>query len=182
MAEVLNYVKPHTLLNPREPMGRMRAAWNPAATEAEQWKRGDLVEVVAATGFARKAVATVPANHLRLALAAADYDVSPLGERYSYYTDRGVPIDTLRDGHVLVFTFQGGTANSGDHEFTAGDLGAVQAQESREIAYNPDQGVLTIRAGSTNPNVKMRYVFKGTVGDSNVQVACILLPAFRAEA
>lgn len=181
MAEVLSYVKPHPLLNPREPMGRMRAAWNPSATTAEQWKRGDLVEVVAATGFVRKVVQTTPANILRMAFAAADYDTSPLGERYSYYTDRGVPLDTLRDGHILVFTFQGGTANANDHEFTAADLAAVQAQESRELVYNTTRGVLTIRAGSTNPNVKMRYVFKGGVGDSNVQVACILLPQFRAE-
>ena len=181
MAEVLNYVKPHPLLNPREPMGRMRAAWNPSATTAEQWKRGDLVEVVAATGFVRKVVQTTPANILRMSFAAADYDVSPLGERYSYYTDRGVALDTLRDGHIVIFTYQGATANDEDHEFVAADLAAVQAQESRELVYNPDRGVLTIRNGGTNPNVKMRYVFKGGVGDSNVQVACIVLPAFRAE-
>ena len=181
MAEVLSYVKPHPLLNPREPMGRMRAAWNPDASSAEQWKRGDLVEVVVATGFVRKVVQTTPANILRMAFAAADYDTSPLGARYSYYTDRGAPLDTLRDGHIVVFTFQAATADNSDHVFTAGNLASVQAQESRELIYNTDQEVLTIRDGSTNPNVKMRYVFKGGVDDSNVQVACILLPAFRAE-
>lgn len=182
MAEVLNYVKPHPLLNPREPMGRMRAARNPALASGSQWKRGDLVEVVAATGFVQKVTQTTPANILRMGFAAADFDIAPLNTtRYGYYADRGVPIDTVKDGHLVVFTFQHDTANTADHEFTATNLGSVQAQELRQLVYNTTTGVLTIRNGTSTPTVKLRYVFKGGVGDSNVQVACEILPTFRLE-
>jgi hypothetical protein len=57
----------------------------------------------------------------------------------------------------------------------------VRAQASRELEYNTAEEVLTIRDGTTNPNVKMKYVFRGEPGDSNVQVACEILPTFRYE-
>lgn len=182
MAETFSYVTPHPLLNPREPMGRGRGGWNATAAAAAQWDRGELVEVNASTGFVQKCTQTTPANILRLAFAAAPYDIEPLDTgRYSYYTDRGVPLDALRDGHLVVFTYQANTADASNHEFVAGDLNAVRAQANRELIYNTAQGVLTIRNGTTNPNVKMKYVFRGGVGDSNVQVACEILKAFRYE-
>jgi hypothetical protein len=182
MAEIFQYVAPHPLLNPREPMGRGRGGWNPTASAAQQWERGDLVEVNATTGFVNKCVQTTPANILRLAFAAAPYDIGPLDTtRYGYYTDRGVPLDALRDGHLVVFTYQDATADGSDDVFQEGDLAAVRAQASRELKYNTAEEVLTIRNGSTNPNVKMKYVFRGEPGDSNVQVACEILPTFRYE-
>lgn len=182
MPEVFPYVTPHPLLNPREPMGRGRGGWNASATSAQQWERGDLVEIDASTGLVRKCSQTTPANILRLAFAAAPYSVEPLDTtRYGYYTDRGVPLDALREGHLVVFTYQGNTANTSNHVFLAADFNAVRAQVSRELVFNGTEGVLTIRSTSTNPNVKLKYVFRGEVGDSNVQVACEILSAFRYE-
>ena len=182
MAETFDFVAPFPLLNPREPMGRARAGWNSTASAAQKWEKGDLVEVSASTGFAHKCIQTTPASILRLAFAAAPYDIEPLdATRYGYYTDRGVPLDALRDGHLVVFTYQSATADASDDTFAAGDLAAIRAQASRELVYNTAEGVLTIRDGATNPTVKMKYVFRGEVDDKNVQVACEILPTYRYE-
>jgi len=163
-------------------MGRGRGGWNPTASAAQQWERGDLVEVNASTGFVNKCIQTTPASVLRLAFAAAPYDIEPLDTtRYGYYTDRGVPLDALREGHLVVFTYQGNAADGADKTFAAADLNAVRAQASRELVYNTAEEVMTIRHTSTNPTVKMKYVFRGEEDDINVQVACEILKAFRYE-
>ena len=183
MPEVFDYIKPFPLLNPREPMGRARGTRNPAVGAALEWERGDLVHVHPTAGDVRKVnITTTATNVLRMAFAAAPFDIAPLdATRYGYYTTRGVPLDTVRDGHLVVFTYQNNAADAANHEFASGDLGAVRAGVSRELAYNTAREVMTIRDGTTTPHVKMRYVFKGAVADSNVQVACEILPAFRLE-
>lgn len=177
----MEYIKPHPLLNPREPMGRARGGWDATAAAADQWERGDLVEVDG--GMVQKCTVTTTAADVgRLAFASAPYDNEPLdATRYGYYTDRGVPLDTLRSGHIVVFTFQHDAADAADHEFTGANLNSVRDQEFRELAYNTAQEVLTIRDGSTTPHVAMKYVFAGEVGDNNVQVACEILHDFRYE-
>jgi len=184
MAEVFDYVRPHPLLNPREPMGRGRAGLDTTLTAGSdlRWERGELVEVNASTGIAQKCIRTTAANILRLAFAAGPWDMAPMdADRYGYYVDRGVPLDALREGHLVVFTYQHDGADAADHTFTTANLNAVRAQASQELIYNTAQGVLTIRDGGTNPAVKMKYVFRGEEGDSNVQVACEILKRFRYE-
>lgn len=185
MPEVFDYIKPFPLLNPREPMGRARAARDATLTGAEVFERGDLVHVEATGGNAEKVTVTTTAtNVLRMAFAAGPWDIAPLdATRYSYYVHdtRGVPLDTVRDGHLAVFTYQADAADNANHEFASADMAAVRSGVSRELAYNTARNVMTIRDGSTTPHVKMRYVFKGAVADSNVQVACEILPAHRLE-
>ena len=181
MATIFDYVKPYPLINPREPMGRTRGGYDASLTAASKWSGGDLVEVNS-SGNVQKCTQTTPASVLKLAFAPAPYSIAPLNTtRYGYYTSRGVPLDTMRDGHLVVFTYQGSAADAANYPWTAGDDAAVKQNASREIKYNTAQGVLTIRNTSSTANVILKRVVQGVVGDSNVQVAVEVAKAFRKE-
>lgn len=181
MAEIYDYVVPYPVLSARDSMGRARAQRNAALSGDSVYERGDLVEVDA-SGQLQKCTQTVPASIGRLGFAATDFDLSPLdATRHAYQTTRGEPIEVLPREHTVVLTFQGATANGSNHQFTEADADAVRQQAQREIVFNGTEKVLTIRAGTTNPNVRLKRVHEGEVGDSNVRVEVSLLDAFRME-
>ncbi len=175
-----NYVTPYVLVNPRESMGRVRGGYDSGLAASSQYSIGDLVEING-SGNVQKCTQTTPANILPLGVVSTDFSVSPLDStRHAYWTDRGVPVDTLPERHVVVFTYQDATADGSDDTFQTADLASVRSQEQRELIFNATENVLTIRDGTTNPNVQMLYVVEGgEVGDTNVRVACRILDDFR---
>lgn len=172
---VLDYVVPFFLLNPRESMGRTRGGYDESLAEGSRFKFGDLVEIV--SGDVIKCVRTTPANITPLGVAGQDWDQRRFA--FDYWKENGIPVETFPKRHIAIFTFQHDANNNANHEFAAANLNSVRANESRELAYNDEVDVLTIRNGTTNPAVKMLYVFRGGVGDSNVQVACEILESHR---
>lgn len=181
MAETYDYVVPYPVLSARDSMGRARAERNASLSGNSVYEHGDLVEVDT-SGQLQKCTQTVPASIGRLGFAASDYSLSPLdATRHKYQTTRGEPIDVLPREHTIVMTFQGATADGSNHEFVEADADAVRRQVEREIVFNATEKVLTIRNGSTNPNVRLKRIHEGAVGDSNVRVEVSLLDAFRME-
>ena len=181
MAETFEYVVPYPILSARVSMGRARLQRNSALSGDSVYVQGDLVESDS-SGQAQKCTQTTPASIGRLAFASTNFSLAPLdATRHAYQTTRGEPVDVLPKEHTLVFTYQGSTADGSDHVFTEADADAVRRQLNRELIYNTSEDVLTIRNTSSNPNVRLKRIHEGVVGDSNVRVEVELLADFRME-
>lgn len=181
MAEVLPYIAPAPLASGFEPARRTRAARDPDSLGSAEYKAGDLVYVDSGdNAYVKKSVQTTAANLEKLAFAASDWDVGPLNTtRYSYWANRGVPLELIGDEQRVIFTYQGNAANGSNYVFTAADKIAVQSKALRDLLFNSTEGVLTIRNTSAVGSVRMVEIVDGDVGDSNVRIACEIQPAFR---
>ena len=180
MAETLNVVVPHMLVDgDREAMEQafIVDGYDDTLTGDDVYVEADLVEV--ASGLVLRSQQATPANVPALFLAGADWSQPFALTRGSQKTRtiRDVPLNVIPDKNMFVMTYQDGTADGTAHEFLAADLQSVQARERREIAWNDTEKCYTVRDGTTNPTVTLLGVFKGEVGDSNVQVLVRLDPA-----
>ena len=133
---------------------------------------GDLVELNA--GTVRKCTAATTAAVGQLFLAGADY-VQPFA--FDYYKDAGVPLNVIPRRNRFVFTYRGNTAAGAgplpaNHTFASGDKQAVQARGRVGIVFDPHAKCLVAVTESTAANQRGTLVgiFKGDVGDDNVQV------------
>lgn len=180
MAEVFNVVVPFML-----PHGDQQAmeqtfivdGYDDTLTDDDVYVEGDLVEV--ASGKVLRSQQATPANVPALFLAGANH-AQPFGITRGGVSTRplvDVPLNRIPTENIFVMTYQDGTADGTAHEFLAADLQSVQAGERREIAWNDTEKCYTVRDGTTNPAVTLLGVFKGAVGDSNVQVMVRLDPA-----
>jgi len=180
MAEVLNYVVPHMLVDgDREAMEQVfiEDGYDDTHTGDEIYVEGDLVEV--ATGKVRRSAQTTPANVGQLFLAGANW-AQPFALTRGTQTTRtirDVPLNIIPDENTFVMTYQGNAADGANYVFLTADLQACQARARREIDFNATEKAYTVRSGTTNPAVTLLGVFKGEVGDSNVQVLVRLDPA-----
>lgn len=177
----MNYIVPHYLVNgDQEAMDQVfiTDGYDDTHTGTEVYVEGDLVEVVA--GLVRRSAQTTPANVGQLFLAGANWDQPFALTRGTQKTRtiRDVPLNIIPTDNEFVMTYQGNAADGADYTFLAADLQAVQANERRELDFNSDATVeaYTVRSGTTNPAVTLLRVFKGEVGDTNVQVVVRLDP------
>ncbi len=169
----MNYIHPFMLLDgDREAMEQRfdEGTFNDSLASAAQYEEGDLVEVV--TGTVTKSVRTDAALITKLFLAGQSYD-QPFA--LAYFRGRGVPLNVIPKKNLFVFTYQDDAIDTADHEFAAADLQAVLAGAERELEYNVERECYTIRDGDTNPTVQLVGIFKGEVGDDNVQVIARIL-------
>jgi hypothetical protein len=179
---VLNYIVPHMIVDGDQPamdQVMVEAGYDSTLTGNAIYVEGDLVEVV--TGKVRRSAQTTPANVPALFLAGANhaqpFAITRNGQSTRTIVD--VPLNVIPDKNEFVMTYQGNAADGANYVFLAADLQAVQARARREIDFNDDATVkaYTVRSGTTNPAVTLLGVFKGAVGDSNVQVLVRLDPA-----
>ena len=108
-----------------------------------------------------------------LYLAGQSYD-QPFAK--SYLLDKGVPLNVIPRRNRFVMTYKDDSADGVVHTFAAADLQAVQEQDSRGIRYDAVDGALVVTDDTTNPKCVLKGIFKGEVGDDNVQVIVELLP------
>lgn len=167
----MDFTHPFMLVDgDREAMEQRFAGFNDSLASAAQYVEGDLVEVV--SGEVTKSVRTTPALITKLFLAGQDYD-QPFA--LAYFRGRGVPLNVIPKKNLFVFTYQDDKNDTTPHEFAAGDLEAVLGGAERELAYNAEEECYTIRDGDTNPAVQLVGIWKGAVGDNNVQVIARIL-------
>lgn len=133
---------------------------------------GDLVEVNA--GKVRKCTASTTSAVGQLFIAGADH-AQPFA--FPYLLDRGVPLNVIPRRNRFVMTYRGNTqAGAGpepaDHTFTSSDMQAVQARGRVGLVFDPYAKCLVAVTESTASNQRATLVgvFKGGVGDDNVQV------------
>lgn len=136
------------------------------ATNA-QYVEGDLV--FADAGKIKKVISATPATvaGYNLYLAGADYH-QPFAK--GYLLDAGVPLNVIPRRNRFVMTYRGNAAAGADYTFASGDLQAVQSRAKREIAFDATEGCLVVTSGTTDVKCTLLGVFKGDVGDTNVQV------------
>jgi len=126
---------------------------------------GDLVEV--ASGKVKKSTQTTPANVPELFLAGADY-VQPFAK--DYLLDAGVPLNVIPSRNQFVMTYKADKASGTAHTFATADFNAVVSHARREIQYQAEALGYVVTNGTSNPKVTLLGIFKGAVGDDNVQV------------
>jgi hypothetical protein len=180
MATTFNYVVPHMIVDgDQEAMEQafFPATYDGTLTGNAVYVEGDLVEFH--EGKVRRSARTTPADVPTLFLAGAAW-AQTFGLTRGSQTTRtltDVPLNIIPAKNEFVFTYQHDKNDTTPHEFAAADLQAVQARQAREIAWNDEEKCYTIRNGTTNPRVVLVGLFKGVVGDSNVQVrARIITP------
>jgi hypothetical protein len=166
-------VVPFPLIQRRLMAPFARGTWEPSLAAGSQYKIGDLVTTNGAVqGSVEKVVETTTATDItKIAVAGQDYDLGAdfePGGRYEYYAARGVPLNLIDPTDEWVFTLAG--------TLDAAAAAAVAGGEEREVLYNASEGALTIRAGTTNPHIKMRRLWHGAVGDTNAWVVVNFLP------
>lgn len=180
MAETHNFVVPFMLVNgDREAMEQVfiEGGYDDTLTDDDVYEEGDLVEV--SSGSVIRSQQATAANVPQLFLAGADH-AQPFGitrNGVSTRTLTDVPLNRIPSDNIFVMTYQDDAADGANKEFVAADLQSVQAGERREIAWNDTEKAYTVRDGTTNPAVTLLGVFKGAVGDNNVQVMVRLDPA-----
>lgn len=173
------YVVPHMIVDgDQEAMEQVfvEDGYNAALTGDDVYVEGDLVQVT--TGKVLRSQITVAANVPPLFLAGANH-AQPFGITRGTQSTRtivDVPLNVIPDKNVFVMTYQGNAADGADYTFLSADLQAVQARGQREIVWNDTEKCYTIRNGTTNPAVTLLGVFKGEVGDTNVELLVRLNP------
>lgn len=164
----MEYTHPFMLVDgDKEAMEFSRIPGSYAAnlTGDDIYLEGDLVELNA--GTVRKCTTTTAANVGQLFLAGADY-VQPFA--FDYYRDAGVPLNVIPRRNRFVMTYRGSAAAGADYEFLAADKQAVQARARREIVFDTTEKCLVVTNGTSNARCTLLGIFKGDVGDNNVQV------------
>lgn len=179
MATVHNFVVPFMIVDgDQEAMEQVfiEDGYDDTLTGDDVYVEGDLVQIAA--GKVIRSQQATPANVPSLFLAGADHAQAfgiTRGTQKSR-TIEDVPLNVIPDKNVFVMTYQDDAADGAAKEFEAADLIAVQSRLKREIAWNDTEKCYTVRDGVTNPAVTLLGVFKGAVGDSNVQVLVRLNP------
>lgn len=169
----MNVIHPHMLTDgDLQAMELHVADYDSTLVGDDVYVEGDLVEV--ASGKVKKSQQTTPANVPALFLAGQSH-AQPYAVG-TYLADWGVPLNVIPSVNRFVMTYQSNSADATPYVFASGDLQAVQARARREIAWNDTEKCYTVRNGTTNPAVTLLGVFKGAVGDSNVQVIVRLDP------
>ena len=166
----MRYVVPHMLVDgDREAMdfAMTPGSYDSTLTGDAQYKEGDLVIVNA--GKVSRAVSATAATLAaqELFLAGADWS-QPFAKQY--LLDTGVPLNVIPQRNLFVMTYRGNAAAGADYTFLAADLQAVQAHARREIAFDTVEKCLVITSGTSNPKVTLQRMFRGAVGDTNVQI------------
>ena len=177
-----NFVVPFMLVDGDQPamdQAFIAGGYDSGLTGDSVYVEGDLVEL--ASGKVRRSAQTTPANVPALFLAGANH-AQPFALTRGAQKTRtieDVPLNVIPDKNVFVMTYVGNASDGADYVFAAGDLQACQANARREIDFDANAAVkaYTVRNGTTNPTVTLLGVFKGAVGDSNVQVLVRLDPA-----
>ena len=141
-----------------------RGVYDDTLTGDAQYKAGDIVTVTGGT-VARAVEDTTAASIVALAVSGQPW---LMPKALSYYYDRGVPLNRISPEDEWVMNL------AGTMDQTA--LNSVNAGESREILFNATDKALTIRAGTTDPAVKMLRVFRGNVDDVNCLIVVQFLP------
>lgn len=166
----MNYVVPFMLVNgDQEAMEftRTPGSYDSTLTGDDVYVEGDLVEL--SSGKVIRSQETTPATleAKELFLAGQDHKQD---FALDYFLDNGVPLNLIPARNEFVMTYQHSAADGSNYTFLAADLQAVQAHQRREIVWNDTEKCYTVRNGTTNPKVTLLRVFKGEVGDDNVQV------------
>ena len=178
-----NFIKPAPAsISLQHSRGRKRGVRDSGLAADSRYVQGDLVFIDSADGAVKKVVQATPANLQPMAFAATSWDLGPFtGTRYANIsTVTEVPVETMREGEQLVFTYQGNSANNANHTLTQAEADEIASGALREIIYNTDEKELTVRSTSTNPNCRLIRIFDdGKVGDTNVRVVVEILDAFR---
>lgn len=174
----MNIVHPFALVNgDQEARGQkyVPGTYDDTLTGDSIYREGDLVSV--ASGKVLKSIITTPANVLPLYLAGADW-AQPFAK--DYLLAQGVPLNVIFRDNLFVMTWQDASADGTPDELQAADKQAILQGARREIKFNADASAkcFTIRDGTTNPQVQLVDLFKGDVGDVNVQVIVRLLDPY----
>lgn len=181
MATIYGYIVP-AMLEPSPNMSgaplAVRALHNGALAESSRYKYGDIA-TVDGNGLTTKMTETTASNVTGLLMAGHDWDMKHalIDQR-----DNSKPIldklinDYIDPSATFIATFQGNTANTGNHAATGANITAINSGTNYDLIYNSTQGVLTIRSTTASPAVKTLRVFKGEEDDSNIIVAFKFLP------
>jgi len=177
----MNYAFPYLLPDGQQPaMDELLAKYDSTLVGDNVYVEGDLITISAATGIVTKYNA-VAAGSL-LGLAGADWS-QPFAK--PYWLSEGVVINCLHRTHYMVFSYQaangGAVADGADALFAAADLAAIQAGAIRDLVFNATEKCLTLRdtvATLNTPQAQMISVYKGIVGDNNVQVLARIQDSF----
>lgn len=147
-------------------------SYDTTLTNDHIYLEGELVELN--SGKVRKCTANATSAVGQLFIAGADWS-QPFAKQY--LLDTGVPLNVIPRRNRFVFTYRGNTnAGAGpepaDHTFAAGDLQAVQARGRVGLVFDAYAKCLVAVTESTAANQRATLVgvFKGDVGDDNVQV------------
>ena len=157
----------------------VRAVHKADLTEASRYQKYDLATTDATDGHTLKMVQTTAANVTGLLLAGHDWDM-----KYAHIDQRDntksilseLINDKIHPEDTFIATFQGDTANAGNHVATAANIVAINRGTAFNLVYNSTQGVMTIRSATTSPAIRTLGVHKGEEGNSNIIVAFRFLP------
>lgn len=166
----MNYVHPFMLVDgDKEAMefDLTSGSYDASLATGSQYVEGDIVFVDAGKVKKVTSVTAATVAGYNLYLAGADYS-QPFAKQY--LLDAGVPLNVIPRRNRFVMTYRGNVGAGADYAFAAGDLQAVQARAKREIAYDTTEECLVVTNGTSNPKCTLLGVFKGGVGDNNVQV------------
>lgn len=164
----MEYVHPHMLPNgDQQAMDFKRVTRDAAGVEGtdSEYVEGDLV--VAGAGGLVKYTDT---NLGKVGLAGRNY-VQPFA--LDYWLERGEPVNLIPDDNEFVASYQNDALDGADYTFLAADLLAVEQGAVRDLVFNATEKCATIRDSSgtaSTVQVKLLRLFRGGVGDDNVQV------------
>lgn len=148
------YIKPAPLIWETNGLRQqVKAQRNSGLTGTSRYNNGDLVTL--SSGNTTRLIEATPANIANVLVAGHDWD-NPVtvGSLYNELID---------PDEVWIATYQGSEADGANGLFEAADLALVQAFTSVELDYNATEDVMTVRAATTNPVVKLVGVYQGAV-------------------
>ena len=150
----------------------VQGSYNPNLANDAIYLEGELVEV--SSGLVQKCNAATTANVGQLFIAGANW-AQPFAK--PYLLAEGVPLNIIPRRNRFVMTYRGNTAagagpEPADHTFLAADLQAVQARGRVGLVFDAHAKCLVAVTEATvaNQRATLVGVFKGDVGDDNVQV------------